>query len=141
MDTLHVEIFKNETYDQHEFNESETGVYTNVFTDMYGCDSTLVLDLHVVELSFPNFVTPNGDGQNDIFEIAGLLDQSIYEENKLIIYTRYGKLIYEKENIRTKEDFWDPAATNTPDGSYFFRFVAKAKRKTLDFTGTIEVLR
>lgn len=140
-DTIHADIIKGQTYSDENFSESEKGTYTVQFTSANGCDSVIVLDLNVTDLKFPNVITPNADGINDIFEINGLLEQTYYKEIHLIIYNRYGKRIFETQKIETKEDFWNPAATNTPTGTYFYRFTAKGSEKNLDFVGVIEVIR
>jgi gliding motility-associated-like protein len=44
----------------------------------------------------PEGFSPNGDGINDSFEIVGLLD--IFENHKLLIYSRNGNLIFEGDN-------------------------------------------
>lgn len=92
-------------------------------------------------LQFPNAITPNGDGINDIFEIKNLIDGLGYPNNRLDIYNRWGSCVYHKENITSREDFWDPAATNTPSGTYFFKFTAVGYNGNIERSGSIEVLR
>lgn len=140
-DSLEVEIYKGDTYDEHGFSESTSGEYTQVYTDLNGCDSTYFLDLRVINLNFPNMVSANDDGINDVFEIIGLLNNTYFSWNELLIYTRHGKRVYYKENIQKESDFWAPASTNSAPGTYFFRFKAKGKTRIFDFTGSIEVFR
>lgn len=140
-DTLEVEIYKGETYKEHGFSENEAGEYDNVYTDLNGCDSAYHLNLHIINLMFPNMVSANGDGVNDIFEIHGLLGNSFFSYNELAIYSRHGRRVYYRENIKRKEDFWSPEATNTPSGTYLYRFKAKGKTRDFEFNGTVEVLR
>ncbi|MCR4828632.1 MAG: gliding motility-associated C-terminal domain-containing protein [Bacteroidales bacterium] len=92
-------------------------------------------------LQFPNVVTPNGDGYNDIFEIKNLVDGMGYPNNSLAIYDRWGKRVYYKENISKVEDFWDPAKDNTPAGTYFWRFVGKGYLGDIQRNGAVEVLK
>ena len=92
-------------------------------------------------LQFPNVVTPNGDGVNDKFIIRNLIDGLGYPNNSLAIYDRWGKRIYFKENISKEEDFWDPAATNTPAGTYFWRFTGKGYLGDIQRNGVVEVLK
>ncbi|HEX3024312.1 MAG TPA: gliding motility-associated C-terminal domain-containing protein, partial [Chitinophagaceae bacterium] len=55
----------------------------------------------------PSAFTPNGDGLNDRFEIkGGILIKHI------VIYGRWGNVIYEKENI------WASSNTEWWDGTY-----------------------
>lgn len=92
-------------------------------------------------LQFPNAVSPNGDGVNDIFEIKNLIEGGGYTDNELYIYNHWGRKVYYKKNITTKEDFWDPAANNDPDGTYYYRFSAKGYMGNILRNGTIQVLR
>ncbi len=140
-DSLYVEMYSGDVYNAHGFSESSTGDYVQVYTDVNGCDSTYFLHLDVINLKFPNVVTANGDGINDVFEIIGLLDNTYFSETELSIYTRHGRRVYLKENIKHESEFWSPAATNSPSGTYFFRFKAQGKTRIFDFNGTIEVLR
>lgn len=91
-------------------------------------------------LQFPNAVTPNGDGVNDKFIIRNLVNGLGYPNNSLAIYDRWGKRIFYKENIASEDDFWDPAATNTPAGTYFWRFNGKGYLGDIQRNGVIEVI-
>ncbi len=92
-------------------------------------------------LQFPNLVSPNGDGVNDRFVIKGLVEGKGYPNNSLAIYNRWGKRVYYKENISNDEDFWDPAASHMPDGTYFWRFSGKGYLGNIERTGTVEVVK
>ena len=91
-------------------------------------------------LQFPNVVTPNGDGQNDIFEIKNLIDGGGYTENELFIYNHWGRLVYHKKNITTRDDFWDPSVNKDPDGTYYYRFSAKGYLGDVQRNGTLVVI-
>lgn len=140
-DTIKAQILKGKTYSDNGFSETETGTYTLDFTSINGCDSVIVLDLRVIDLRFPTVVTANGDGINDVFEIKDLLEQNCYTHTHLVIYNRYGQKIYDKMNIKTYEDFFSPQKTNTPSGTYFYRFTATNGKDAMDFTGSFEILR
>ncbi len=92
-------------------------------------------------LQFPNTVTPNGDGINDIFEIKNLIDGGGYTDNELYIYNHWGRKVYHKKNLTTREDFWDPSQNNDPDGTYYYRFSAKGYLGNIQRNGTIQVVR
>ena len=92
-------------------------------------------------LQFPNLVTPNGDGVNDRWEVVNLVEMGNYPMNELWIYDRTGALVYHVRNIRQSEQFWDPNATRSPDGTYYFRFLAEGDYGIVKRNGTIEVLR
>jgi gliding motility-associated-like protein len=140
-DSLYVEIYSGDIYKQHGFLETTSGEYTQIYIDENGCDSTYFLHLDVINLKFPNVVTANGDGINDVFEIIGLLNNTYFSHTELLIYTRHGRRVYFKGNIQHESEFWSPAATNSASGTYFFRFIAQSKTRTFDFNGTIEVFK
>lgn len=64
-------------------------------------------------LHVPNVVTPNGDGFNDVFYVAGLPKYS-----KLIIYTKNGIEIYATSNYKND---WD--GHDVPIGNYRYELV------------------
>ena len=74
-------------------------------------------------LSFPEGISPNGDGKNDTWTITGA---NYFENNHLKIYNRFGTEVYHKE-FYTNE-FVGKANVSTlggellPDGTYFFVF-------------------
>ncbi|MFV0500280.1 MAG: gliding motility-associated C-terminal domain-containing protein [Bacteroidales bacterium] len=140
-DTIKADIYKGNVYNLYGFSEKETGVYSRELKTYLGCDSITYLDLQVDNVLFPNVVTPNGDGINDVFTLNNLVEQDAFPENELIIFNRQGKMIYQKKNIKVESDFWDPQQTKTPNGTYFFRFIGSRHDKKIDKVGSIEVLR
>ena len=119
-------------------------------TDNYGpsgkliqCGDTVENTIIIIndDLQFPNVVTPNGDGINDIFVIENLVEGGAYPINSLDIYDKWGSRIYHADNISRRDQFWDPAKTNTPTGTYFFRFSGKGYKGNIEHNGVIEVLR
>ena len=92
-------------------------------------------------LQFPNTITPNGDGINDIFEIKNLIEGGGFTDNELYVYNHWGRKVYHKKNITTREDFWDPSLNNDPDGTYYYRFSAKGYLGDILRNGTITVVR
>ncbi|MBR1550002.1 MAG: gliding motility-associated C-terminal domain-containing protein [Bacteroidales bacterium] len=92
-------------------------------------------------LQFPNLVTPNGDGINDIWKVVNLLECGMYSMNELWVYSAWGSLVYHAKNITKEEEFWDPEETNSPDGTYYFRFSARSLYGIVKRNGTIEVVR
>ncbi len=92
-------------------------------------------------LQFPNLVTPNGDGTSDTWRVVNLLECGVYSMNEVWIYSAWGSLVYHAKNIAKEEDFWDPEQTGSPDGTYYFRFLAKSLYGSVKRNGMIEVVR
>ena len=109
----------------------------------FGCSDTLSKPVDIFNdfLQFPNLLTPNGDGVNDRWEIVNLLDGGYFMSAEVWIVDRWGDLVYHCNRFRRPEDFWDPNATHSPDGTYYFRFSAKNPRGIVKRNGIIEVLR
>lgn len=110
---------------------------------VYECRDTAENSILVVNdfLQFPNVVSANNDGINDLFVIKNLLEGNAFPRNSLYIYNRWGVLVYHVEDISTIQDFWDPNKTNSPDGTYFYRFVGKGYTGDTERCGAIEVIR
>ena len=70
------------------------------------------------ELEIPKGFSPNGDGINDEFIIAGLHK---YPNNSIQIYNRYGNMVYESNNY---QNYWDGVSSGKtrklPAAPYFY---------------------
>ena len=141
LDTINEEIYQGDTYTGYGFEETEEGFYETIHLDQHQCDSIYRLNLRVVSFSFPNAVTPNGDGVNERFIINDLLRADQFDRRELWIYDRTGRLIFHVLNPETEADCWSPNDTHSPDGTYFYRFVARSLSHSFDRKGVIEVLR
>ena len=93
------------------------------------------------DLQFPSVVTPNGDGINDRFRITNLIEGLAFPINQLDIYDKWGSRVFHATNISKEEDFWDPIKTNTPTGTYFYRFSGKGYQGEIEHNGVIEVIK
>ena len=114
-----------------------------------GCDSIVYYNLYIFwngdhcdsSLSFPNVVTPNGDGINDRFVIGGLVENHCFPYNSLVIADRTGRIVYRAENISRDDQFWNPSERRIPAGTYFYRFVGRGIHHATQHQGCIEVLK
>ena len=95
----------------------------------------------------PNVMTPNGDNTNDVFIVKNM-DPDV--PNKLTIYNRWGKKVYEKENYQTYCWEGDPTVHNATegftaeglsDGVFFYTFHYEDRVKSVDYHGTVTVIR
>lgn len=111
-----------------------------------GCMDSISIPVVIeADLVFPNVITPNGDGVNDVFCIKNLNPN---RQNHLYIANRWGKSVWQQENYQTymKDDIIYNAdqgfcANDLPDGVYFYVFYYEGAVRTLRFNGTITVIR
>ncbi|MBX9853645.1 MAG: gliding motility-associated C-terminal domain-containing protein, partial [Cytophagaceae bacterium] len=103
--------------------------YTVRASNQDGCettDSILVYPADCLPLFIPNLITPNDDGDNDIFKLRGF-----YNVTKLEIYNRWGTLIYHSEDYKND---WD--APGESDGIYYYNITSKEG----DFSGWVQIV-
>ncbi len=111
-----------------------------------GCSSTITHTVYIEQdLVFPNVMTPNGDGRNDVFAIKNM---NPLLRNTLSIYNRWGKKVYEKENYQTyiKDDILYNAeqgfdASSLSDGVYYYTFHYEGYTKAVEYHGSLTVIR
>ena len=96
------------------------------------CDS----DPFNLEIKISEFVSPNGDGINDFFEIQNIEN---HPNNELLIYTRSGVVIFSTRNYRNN---WSGTTDNglVPEGSYYFTLDLESDG-TIDRQGWIYITR
>jgi len=101
----------------HTYPDIETS-YTVmlVVSNSYGCVDTIHKEVLIINdlLVFPNVITPNGDGINDVLEI---INADKYPNNRLVVYNRWGKVVFEQTNYQSNWDGRDLA-----DGTYHYVF-------------------
>lgn len=133
---------------------TEAGVYTLLVTDPgSGCtdvDSVMItqtsasiLDLSSVML--PNVVSPNGDGNNDVWRpflpAAPNMDIThLFETYKLTIFNSWGQPVY--ETVSNGSGAWN--ARDVVDGTYFYTVAYRSDCGTVvdkQINGSITVVR
>jgi gliding motility-associated-like protein len=96
---------------------SETVTQTITLVD---CSDTLSPDVSFV---FPNIITPNGDGINDIFEI-----ENLPENTEVIILNRWGIVVFSSTNYQINWDGKDSSGKELVDGVYTYKFKTQNKK-------------
>ncbi len=96
------------------FYEVSSGTHVIKVVDANGCSSPLTRDVLVI--NYPKFFTPNDDGYNNTWNIAGLKEQL---NARIFIFDRYGKLLKE---IFPSGDGWDGTfnGQRLPADDYWF---------------------
>jgi gliding motility-associated-like protein len=131
---------------------SVPGSYVLLVTNVEsGCTAQASVEVHpttapTVDLGtiiLPNVISPNADGQNDVWRPYALSDPErditgLFDEYELTIYNRWGQVLHSGSSSRT----W--TARDVADGSYFYQIAYRAECGTVideERTGTITVLR
>lgn len=135
----------DEELPQGDYNVTLTELlyHRGPYGDTVVCRDSVTKGVTIVNdwLQFPNLVSPNGDGVNDVWRVVNLLECGFYSINELWIYSHWGSLVYHAKDIDSEDDFWNPEDTNSPDGTYYFRFSAKSMWGLVRRNGAIEVVR
>ncbi|WP_295713791.1 PKD-like domain-containing protein [Mucilaginibacter sp.] len=111
--------------------------YTLVVTDALGC--TTADTTHIIvspQLFVNNAFSPNGDGKNDTWEIAGLI---AFENSTVDVYNRYGTQLFHSKGYGVP---WDGKSNGqpVPVGVYYFIVDTKVNGGQ-KFTGYVTILR
>jgi gliding motility-associated-like protein len=75
--------------DSNTFERLLANVYDVVVTDNTGCSEDIIQS-DVVVLDYPRFFTPNGDTENDTWQITGA---NLIPDSKIFIFDRFGKVL------------------------------------------------
>ena len=107
------------------------------------CDTALIrvnIESEIIEpldsiCDFPTVFTPNGDTDNDFFEIPCL---EVYKDNKLTVFNRWGDVVYTQEGYQND---WGGTYKNNPlpAGTYYYVLRIDALKK--NYTGFITLVR
>jgi len=135
---------------------SEAGVYyltaTNPINNCASTDSVFVFvdenfNFDVDLIRFPNIITPNGDGDNEIFRpyLDGDTEFNLFPlmtNVELLIYNRWGQIVAEINSARG----WDgkDSGDDMPEGVYYYiyRFNIDCNTTTpFDVNGALQILR
>ncbi len=107
-------------------------------TTAQGCIDSTSHSITVIEdsLVFPNIITPNGDGVNDYLFIKNLEN---VKDNRLMIFNRWGKKVYEKEHYNPDLDRWD--GKGLADGTYYYILFYKGILQKGEYKSSLTILR
>ncbi|WP_036150988.1 T9SS type B sorting domain-containing protein [Maribacter forsetii] len=92
------------------------GEHTVFVRDLLECR---ILSEDIIAIGYQRFFTPNGDGNNEFWNIIG---GELYPESQLFIYDRYGKLL---KQINPNSKGWDGTfnGTSLPESDYWFKYI------------------
>jgi trimeric autotransporter adhesin len=118
---------------------SQTQSYSVTVTNIYGSSTTLSITVEVMEdwnIVANNILTPNGDGQNDKWEIDNL---SSYPNNQLMILDRSSRVIYKKSGYAND---WDGLFNGAPlpADTYYYILTLDSSGKKVSKKGFITIV-
>ncbi len=135
------------TGDKVSYTYMEEGEYELVYIakDDKGCIDTDTLEIPVTvepsDLQVPNFFSPDGNGINDVLTLTVDGMKSF----NFVIYTRWGRKVFEADNEEKAEAGWDGSVSSgakASPGTYFFVFEGEGKdKKKWEEKGSIQLLR
>jgi gliding motility-associated-like protein len=106
--------------DPHSFTPlaqpSNTTTYILTLIDDHGCSTKDSVTINVI-IPIPSAITPNGDGRNDFFVIDKITE---YESNSLMIFDRWGKLVYKAAPYQNTWNGKSQHGSDLPDDFYYY---------------------
>ncbi len=122
------------------YSGPDTTEFVVKVTDTWGCwaTDTIVINVYVPDnILLPNVITANGDGKNDIWKLNAKIN---LDGSDLIIFNRWGELVYEATNYTND---WDGTYKGTgkklPDGTYYYVLKVPAQNNHV-YKGAINIL-
>ncbi|CAM1344392.1 choice-of-anchor L domain-containing protein [Tenacibaculum amylolyticum] len=130
-------MFVRDFQDTPFFENLTGGIYTILVRDKNNCG---LAQLEVSILEFPDFFTPNGDGNNDVWNVKGI-SATFYPKSNIHIFDRFGKIITE---INIDDVGWDGLynGKTLPSSDYWFNIeLTDTQGKTIQRKGHFSLLR
>ena len=93
---------------------------------------TIIITLSDVEKAvFSKFITPNGDGLNDVFTITGIEDDV---QSELRVFDNWGNTVYQTENYNDNQETKSrELINNVKDGVYYYLFTVNGNSQKGSF--------
>jgi gliding motility-associated-like protein len=117
----------------------KTRTYIVTGNSSAGCSDDDTVTVTVIDPVFtriPNIITPNGDGDNDVWDVKELRDLDLYD---LTIVDYSGKVVYESNNYLNDWNAVDKSNNELPDGIYYYLLHHRVNQSELK--GFIHVIR
>lgn len=110
----------------------EAGIYIVTITDSEGCSILQSYEVKGTVCKIPKGISPNGDGDNDSFNLAG------FDVKNIIIYSRYGRIVYQKKNYLNDWHGQDFNDRSLPAATYYYYIETFSGEK---FVGWVYLIR
>ena len=127
----------------HNFSDSGSYLITLNIVDGNGCEHDTTKRIYVnadLYVYTPNSFTPNGDGLNDLFGLAGVT--AGVSQMQMEIYNRWGERLFESSDVNNR---WNGTYKGAPvqQGVYVYkvRFTNPKQTRWFFLSGEIHLLR
>ena len=113
---------------------TNSNVFTLQVTDANNCVSTDAVQLTVKNtLVISNVMTPNGDGNNDVWKVY---PESVLQSCKVMVFDGFGRIVLERDNYQND---WDGTYEGSalPDGDYYYHI----QSDEVDEKGTLVIIK
>jgi gliding motility-associated-like protein len=121
--------------------------YTVTISDSNNCkiDTAFTVGVRCIQDSARNgktgfvydVITPNGDGLNDKWVVNKIFD---YPNNELLIYNRWGQVVYSVKPYRNTWDGTTNAGNELPAGAYYYLIKLNNDKQEV-WSGSVTVIR
>lgn len=120
--------------------ENDTTMFWVIVKDALGCEGvdsvTVFLTSEIIENPLvQNFVSPNGDGRNDVLDLSNLLEG---QEAEFVLLNRWGVEVYNKSPYLNDWSGEDAGGDPLPDGTYYFIL---RRKNTILYKGPVTIMR
>ena len=116
---------------------NSTGSYNVRVVDANGCEALAAIEMEFIDIEFPNFFTPDGDGSNDYWipeNIGG------FPNIQIKVYDRYGRVVAEVwEGYKGWDGNYD--GYPLPTGDYWYVVRLNGENDEREFVGHFTLYR
>ncbi|WP_282056599.1 T9SS type B sorting domain-containing protein [Maribacter luteus] len=130
-------FFQGESYgSENVFTTNESVTVTARVVDQNGCEALITVPFEFTGmLEIPNFFTPDGDNNNDVWAPK---NREFFPNIEVKIYDRYGRVVAELDAVSNWDGYYD--GSPVPSGDYWYVVNANDKTK-LRYVGHFTLYR
>ncbi|MTI40605.1 HYR domain-containing protein [Fulvivirga lutimaris] len=126
------------------FQEGTTIVtyeFIDEFEAVVTCSFNVTVSIRDIEFDIPKLLTPNNDGNNDIWLLEGIEN---FPDNEVVVVDRWGSEIFKATGYDNQRVVWDGTNQNgkiVPTGTYFYYISVKTNSSNQKKQGFIEIIQ
>lgn len=123
--------------EDNTYRINQSGTYVVRVIDQNGCEDIQSIEMEFVDIEIPNFFTPDGDGQNDLWRPQNI---EAWPQILIRIYDRYGRVVSEQS---VNSPGWDGLynSKELPTGDYWYVIQLNGENDEREFVGHFTLYR